>query len=152
MTPVVEFEKVPIIVAAFGVCQWRRSFVLRSVCTFYMPPRFLLFLVKTNVINVNSRVRKIIVHIMSITCSEKWVCSYSILKGRWSWELMGENGGVVQHRPLALFAVCYVALCKADRSFTTTYEQTKTHLIPFALLLDSVKYIPCRPYSTASVV
>jgi hypothetical protein len=56
--------------------------VLRSVCTFYMPPRFLLFLVKTNVINVNSRVRKIIVPLMYITCGEKWVCSYSMLKGR----------------------------------------------------------------------
>ena len=94
-----------------------------------MPPRFLLFLVKTNVINVNSRVRKIIVPLMSITCSEMWVCSYSILKGRWSWELMEtENRGVKQHRPRAMFAVCYVELCKADRSFTTTYEQTKTRL------------------------
>ena len=73
-----EFGKEPIIVAAYGVCQLRRSVVLRSVCTFYMPPRFLLFLVKTNVINFNSGVRKIIVPIMSITCSKKWVCSYSI--------------------------------------------------------------------------
>jgi hypothetical protein len=56
--------------------------VLRSVCTFYMPPRFLLFLVKTNVINVNSRVRKIIVPLMYSTCGEKWVRSYSMLKGR----------------------------------------------------------------------
>jgi len=41
-----------------------------------------------------------------------------------------ENRGVKQHRPLAMFAVCYGALCKVDRSFTTTYEQTKTNLIP----------------------
>ena len=120
--------------------------MLRSVCTFCMPPRFLLFLVRTNVINVNSRVRKIIVPLMSITCCEKRVCSCGILKGRSSWELMEiENRGVKQHRPHAIYAVCFVALCKADRSLTTTYEQTKTHLIPLPynlLLFHSVKYTP----------
>jgi hypothetical protein len=55
-----------------------------------MPPRFLLFLVKTNVINANSRVRKIIVLLMSVTCSEKWVCSYSIrIEGKM---IMGNDG------------------------------------------------------------
>ena len=60
-----------------------------------------------------------------------------------------ENGGVIQHRPRAMFAVCYVALCKADRSFTTTYEQRKAHLIPLAdnlLLFHYVKYNRCRPH------
>jgi hypothetical protein len=149
MTLVLEFWKVTHIAVPFGLCQWRRSVVLRSVCMFYMPPMFLLFLVKTNVINVNSRVRKIIVPLMSVTCSEKLVCSYSILKGRWSWELMErENVGVKQHRPFAMFAVCYVSLCKADRSFTTTHEYTKTLLISVAdnlllLLFSSFNYIPC---------
>jgi hypothetical protein len=33
------------------------------------------------------------------------------------------NAGVKQHRPLAVSVVCYILLCKADMSFTTTREQ-----------------------------
>jgi hypothetical protein len=55
-----------------------------------MPPGFLLFLVKTNVINVNSGVRKIIVPLMSITCGKKRVCSYSMrIEGKM---IMGIDG------------------------------------------------------------
>jgi hypothetical protein len=108
-----------------------------------MPPRFLLFLVKTNVINGNNGVRKIIVRLRSIACSKKWDCSYTRLKACRSSELKGTQ--VLNSIALSPCLLCVIFYCVRQTCVSSQHINKSRHSIPlvdYLLFFYSVKRGP----------